>query len=233
MNHTTRMILAVSAGMMFREGEPGSDGAGTPAPAKTTRKIKMNDGREVEFSEKGRMQKESYVEGDSMICRIDFDNSETVQIGLPLGNLLDLAKEDTPDGRKAKMSIEAIGHGLKQKLGDAAAGAKSTKDALEDVISTAKQVAAGDWNKAREGGGGGGSSSELVEACVVVLGKNLETVRTVLATLEPKEKTQLRRSPAIAAEIEKIRAAQKPTDADKAKEEAANKLLEGLRAAVA
>lgn len=221
-------MLAVS-GRLFCESNPGEDGA-SPAPkTKTTRTISMVDGTTREFGEKQRLQKDSGVEGDSVYCRMDFDNGNTFKLLVPAGSLIEMAKTDP----KAQIALDALGHGLEQKLGDAAAGAESTEDAVESVVEVMKRLARGEWNKGRGEGGGGSAkgAGELVKALVAVLGKDLETVRTLVSALEPKEKSALRRAPQVAAEIERIRAAQKPSEADKAKEEAAAKLLESLAAA--
>jgi len=132
--------------------------------ADNSRTIKMNDGREVRFGEKTRMKKEYGVSDQGLIfCRIDFDNGESIEV------LVDPNSE---------VGQQALGHGLSQKLGDAAAGAESTEDAFEAVIEVAKQISAGKWNKAREGGGGSAKgASDLVIALAEVLGKEKETVR--------------------------------------------------------
>ncbi len=178
--------------------------------ADNSRTIKMNDGREVRFGEKTRMKKEYGVSDQGLIfCRIDFDNGESIEV------LVDPNSE---------VGQQALGHGLSQKLGDAAAGAESTEDAFEAVIEVAKQISAGKWNKAREGGGGSAKgASDLVIALAEVLGKEKETVRNLLANMSAAEKAMLRKVPDVLAAIERIKAARGPAkvNAEKAAQAAA------------
>lgn len=184
--------------------------------ADNSRTIKMNDGREVRFGEKTRMKKEYGVSNQGLIfCRIDFDNGESIEV------LVDPNSE---------VGQQALGHGLSQKLGDAAAGAESTEDAFEAVIEVAKQISAGKWNKAREGGGSAKGASDLVIALAEVLGKEKETVRNLLANMSAAEKAMLRKVPDVLAVIQRIKAARGPAmvNAEKAAQAAA--LFDALKA---
>jgi hypothetical protein len=168
-----------------------------------SRKIAMKDGRIVEFGEKQRMDKShSVTSSGSVAMQIDFDNGETVVVevapGSPVGML-------------------ALGHGLSQKLGDAAAGAETTEDAFEAVLEIAGRVANGEWKKASEFGTSGSAkgSSELVEALSRVLGKSKEIVRELLAKLDQADKLALRKTPAVATVIETLRLERGPTKTNK------------------
>lgn len=53
------------------------------------------------------------------------------------------------------VAMMALLHGINQKIGDAASGAKGDADAAyEACLTTAEQVMSGEWNKKREGGEG-------------------------------------------------------------------------------
>jgi len=184
--------------------------------ADNSRTIKMNDGREVRFGEKTRMKKEYGVSDQGLIfCRIDFDNGESIEV------LVDPNSE---------VGQQALGHGLSQKLGDAAAGAESTEDAFEAVIEVAKQISGGKWNKAREGGGSAKGASDLVIALAEVLGKEKETVRNLLANMSAAEKAMLRKVPDVLAAIERIKAARGPAKVNAEKAAQAAALFDALKA---
>lgn len=184
--------------------------------ADNSRTIKMNDSREVRFGEKTRMKKEYGVSAQGLIfCRIDFDNGESIEV------LVDPNSE---------VGQQALGHGLSQKLGDAAAGAESTEDAFEAVIEVAKQISAGKWNKAREGGGSAKGASDLVIALAEVLGKEKETVRNLLANMSAAEKAMLRKVPDVLAAIERIKAARGPAKVNAEKAAQAAALFDALKA---
>lgn len=178
------------------------------------RKVTMLDGRVVEFGEKQRMDKSYSASGSLVTVAIDFDNGETVQVEVDA---------NTPVG------LQALGHGLVQKLGDAAAGANTTADAFESVLEIAQRISKGEWSKVREGGTGvAKGASELVEALVKVLGQSKEVVREMLGKLSQGDKMELRKVPRIAAVIEEIKASRAPSAAEQAKAEAAAQLLEAL-----
>jgi hypothetical protein len=193
----------------------------TPAAAAVKNLVKMKDGREIDFGEKAKMKKDYGFDPESGLvwCRIDFANGETVEVRVdPLADI----------GR------QALGHGLAQKLGDAASGADSVEDALEAVIEVAKRTANGEWTKVREGSGGSAKgASELVQALVAVLNQPKDTVRTMLSSLSAAEKMALRKVPEIAAEIEKIKAAKAPSKTEAEKVAKGAGLLDALKAAAA
>ena len=88
-----------------------------------SRKIAMQDGRTLEFGENQKMSKEYGTDTEGgVFVELNFDNGETVKL--------------TVDPLSA-IGKQALGHGLAQKLGDAAAGAESTNDAYEAVLEVA------------------------------------------------------------------------------------------------
>lgn len=104
----------------------------------------------------------------------------------------------------------AMMHGLRQKLGDAAAISRDTTTgraaSVEDKFNAVKEVAdrlvAGLWNKVREGGGGGNTGGLLLRAlCEVYPRKTREELATWLEGKTAKEKMALRANEKIAALI--------------------------------
>lgn len=198
------------------------DQATTPAAeTSTTTKVTMSDGRVVEFGEKSKMKKDyGFDEASGLVwCRIDFANGEVVEIKIDPASAI---------------GHQALGHGLAQKLGDAASGADSVDSAFEAVLEVAKRTANGEWTKAREGSGGSAKgASELVLALCKVMGQPKETVRDMLATLTAGDKAALRKVPEIAAAIEEIKAAKAPSKAEQERASKGSQLLAALRGATA
>lgn len=185
------------------------------------RTIQMKDGRTLSFGEKQKMSKDYGVTDAGLVyCQIDFDNGETVRLEIDPAS---------PTG------LQAAGHGLSQKLGDAASGADNTNDAFEAVLEVASRVSNGEWTKSRATGDGTSAkgASELVEALVKVLGQPKEAVRGMLANLKQADKMALRKTPAVAQVIEQIRAARAPSKAETEKANAGAGLLAALQAAAA
>ena len=136
---------------------------------------------------------------------------------------------------------EAIMHGLKQKIGDAAAigrnpetGRSATladkRAAMRTVI---ERLQAGSWNAER--GEGGAPAGGLLFAALVRMyeGKRTEEeLRNFLAGKSDKEKAALRKNPRVAAIIEEIKAERAANGDDDGEEPGAELLdeLEGLDA---
>lgn len=117
--------------------------------------------------------------------------------------------------------VQAMMHGLKQKIGDAAAisrnpdtGRSATTDDKFDAMRDVRdRLLSGQWNKTREGGDGGGAGGLLFKAlCKVKADKTPAEVRAYLEARTKEEQAALRKVPAIAAAIEAIRAAQAKDD---------------------
>ena len=118
---------------------------------------------------------------------------------------------------------QAVWHGLKQKLVDAAAisrnpetgRAASVEDKYQAVKVVYDRLLAGQWNAAREGGGNAGGL--LLQAlCRMYAGrKTPDELKAFLADKSDAEKTALRKNPRVATIIEDIRAEQgKAADID-------------------
>lgn len=234
---STSVVPAGSVGIL-RDSAPGEDGGGEAETSKN-RKIAMDDGREVVFGEKQKIQKEHGVEDGNVFARIDFDNGKVVKVIAFVGNLAEIAAQDSDEGKAAGVTLKAVGHGLVQKLGDAAAGAESTDDAFEAILEVATRFQKGDWTKAREGGGSAKGASELVTALTEYMQSQAadeeakakitkDTVRDLLGNVSPAEKNALRKVPEVAAIIERLKAERAPTKAEQEKVAKAGELLKSL-----
>ena len=109
---------------------------------------------------------------------------------------------------------QALYHGLKQKLVDAAAisrnpdtGRSATvADKYEAVREVYERLLAGQWNKVREGGSGNTGGLLLSALVRMYPAKTLEQLREFLASKDDTQKAALRANPKIAAIIETIKA---------------------------
>jgi len=149
----------------------------------------------------------------------DMSITPTAQQKIELG-MLDLQFKDgrflTLDASKLSGEIlgQAIMHGLKQKLVDAAAITRDPEtgrsatiqtkyDAIEAIIA---RLMGGEWNKNRSGVPTGG----LLKRALVQMyagRKTAEQIEAFLAGKSDKEKTALRKNPQVAEIIESLRAA--------------------------
>lgn len=142
---------------------------------------------------------------------INFANGQVIEV--------DVSKL-TPEIQK-----QAMLHGLKQKLVDAAAIARDTsngqKATITEKYNAVKEVAdrltGADptWNKVREAGAsGGGSTSLLARALVKVSGKSREEIDAYLDTKTKEEKAALKVSAKIAPVIAQLQAESNKSDVD-------------------
>lgn len=142
--------------------------------------------------------------------------------------VLTFSHGETLTMRKADLSptiiAQAVMHGLKQKLVDAAAisrnpetgRAASVADKFDAVKEVYDRLLSGEWNKRREGGAGGASGGLLFRAlCRMYDGKKTpDDIRAFLEAKTDAEKAALRKNAKVAAIIEEIRAeSAKPGDA--------------------
>ena len=106
-------------------------------------------------------------------------------------------------------------HGLKQKIGDAAAISRNpetgrsatTDDKFDAMAEVFNRLLAGHWNKPRESGDGAGAGGLLFKAlCRVKSDKTPAEVRAYLDGRTKEEQAALRKVPVIAAAIDAIRA---------------------------
>lgn len=126
-----------------------------------------------------------------------------------------------PAALSEEIRTAAMLHGLKQKLGDAAAISRNPDTgrsaSLDDKIAAVREVfdritsPDGTWNKVRESGEGSGNGGLLFRAlCNLYAGKRTpEQIAAFLAAKTDGEKALLRRMEPVAGEIERIRPAPK------------------------
>jgi hypothetical protein len=143
---------------------------------------------------------------NGLVLTLDFANNERIRLDAST-----LTRE---------VFEQAVMHGLKQKLVDAAAmsrnpanGASATvDDKFAAVKAVYERIIAGEWNANREGSGGSGSL--LLRALIELYpAKTREELVAWLDGKSAKEQAALRATPKVAAIIERIKAASaKPTD---------------------
>jgi hypothetical protein len=115
-----------------------------------------------------------------------------------------------------EMQAQAMLHGMKQKLVDAAAIARDTTtgravtietkiDAVREVYD--RVVTCGVWNKVRGDGSGKGSKSYLCEALMEITGKTRESITAYMASKTKEDLSALKSTPRIATIIARIEAA--------------------------
>lgn len=125
----------------------------------------------------------------------------------------------------AEIAKQAMLHGLKQKLVDAAAIARNTDTgraaSIEDKFSAVKEVfdritgANPTWNKARgEGNGPSGSRNLLVRAIMEVKGVAREKAELFVEARSKEELAALRKNPVIAMAIARMQTADSSIDTD-------------------
>lgn len=116
---------------------------------------------------------------------------------------------------RAEVIGQAIMHGLKQKLVDAAAISRDTAtgkaatidtkyDAVKEVLD---RLLAGEWNKRREGGGATGGLLKRALIEMYADRKTPEQITEYLDGKSDKEKAALRKNPKVAEIIERLRLA--------------------------
>lgn len=110
---------------------------------------------------------------------------------------------------------QAIMHGLKQKLVDAAAISRNTEtgrsasvaDKFDAVKEVYDRLLSGEWNKRREGGAGASGGLLFRALCRMYDGKKTqEDIKAFLDAKTDAEKAALRKNSKVAAIIEEIRA---------------------------
>lgn len=140
-------------------------------PAKKAREVtvvEMTDGRSVEFVGKKRMDKEVIIDGNEVSVRFDFKNGQTRTI---LAGTLD-----------PSIQLQAIGHGLSQKIGDETAGEEDVDDMVVAVDSIIDRLGNGSWTAPRAAGSGDSFSgaSIVIKALAEVTGKSAEDIKAFL-----------------------------------------------------
>src|SRR5438105_11593993 len=121
-------------------------------PKAEVEKVKMSDGREVEFAGKRKMLKEAiYADGQWIGTRFDFRNGETRTFDAPAQDI------KTPD-EGIFLFHKLAGHGSEQKIGDETAGAESIGDMIDAVDAVIDRLSKGEWYMEGVGAGAAGTS---------------------------------------------------------------------------
>lgn len=152
--------------------------------------VAMEDGRSVDFVGKKQILKSYDVKDGQVVARFDLRNGKSVGITVP-----------------AELLNQAAGHGIVQKGGDSAAGAKNLDDAFEAILQVKENVEKGDWNARVEGSGFSGVSvlaKALVEHSKGA--KSIEQIREWLKTKSQGDKVALRNSASLRPIIERLEA---------------------------
>jgi hypothetical protein len=139
-------------------------------------KVKMTDGREVDFAGKKKMVKEVLFSADAgtwvtepdpqahqfVKVRFDFRNGETREISPPEGLLL-----------------QFIGHGVSQKVGDETAGEEDVDDMVVAVDKIIEKLNAGSWTT-REAGESFSGASIVIKALMEASGKTMAEIKAYI-----------------------------------------------------
>ena len=163
-------------------------------------KVKMSDGREVEFPKNRKLQKTSLITGvdghsGPTAVRLDYANGETRLVVIPGADTLNEMVEAVEGLQPAEMAriqflLKSAAHGLEQKLGDEMAyqpkkdePEPTLEDKIEWVDELIGRLGSLEWTVAREGGGGGlAGASTLIQALCELSGKSKEEIRDFLKT---------------------------------------------------
>jgi len=132
---------------------------------------------------------------------IDFENGEALVVEL----------EQLSEDIIRRLAL----HGMSQKLGDSYAGAEAD-EAFGLANGVAERLVAGDWAAVRASGGGVTRVSALVEALATVTGQEIEAALGVVKEMSDDQKKDLKKHPAIAAELARISAEKAAAKAAKA-----------------
>lgn len=141
------------------------------------------------------------VERDGNVLIIEFGNGERIEV--------------RPSVLSPDIREQAMFHGLKQKLVDAAAISRDTEtgrsatveDKFRAVFAVYNRLLAGQWNAVRGEGSGTGSGGLLFAALMRLYpAKGADALREYLGGLTPGQQAALRKNPRVAPVIEEIKA---------------------------
>src|SRR5688572_28625309 len=176
---------------------PEVPGASSAKPKPANEKVRMEDGREVEFAGKRKLLKDvEFPEGQTPVIVLDFPNGSSRRFQIP-----------------SELMLQSAGHGMSQKLGDETAGEEDVGDMVLAVDELWERLSkrnedgsfAGEWNTKREGGGMTGTSV-LMKALMELTGKTIDQVKAFLKDKTQADKLALRNSPKVKPIIDKLEA---------------------------
>ncbi len=163
------------------EAATSAGAAATPTKKKAeVVKVKMEDGREVEFVGKRKVNKETLIDESKIIAEGD---TVTVQDGA-VSVRMDYRNGATRTYPiKAKMLPKFAGHGGEQKYGDELASPADKPLSEDDMVIATDELHAqlydqGEWRATSEGGVGG--ASVVIKAIMEASGKTIEDVKKFL-----------------------------------------------------
>lgn len=147
-----------------------NDTVATPAkkPATVYTKVKMEDGREVEFAGNRKSDKTILIADDGKATGVRFDFLN--------GRTLTLQFSEVSEAT----ALYACGHGIAQKAGDEYSGVKEIDDMVLAVEGIFARLRAGDWAAAREAGDSTAGASIVIKALMEVTGKPIEFIKDFL-----------------------------------------------------
>lgn len=147
-----------------------NDTVATPAkkPATVYTKVKMEDGREVEFAGNRKSDKTILIADDGKATGVRFDFLN--------GRTLTLQFSEISEAT----ALYACGHGIAQKAGDEYSGVKEIDDMVLAVEGIFARLRAGDWAAAREAGDSTAGASIVIKALMEVTGKPIEFIKSFL-----------------------------------------------------
>lgn len=149
-----------------------TEAAATPAkaPKKETvyTKVKMTDGREVEFAGTRQTDKTILTDeaGKAYGVRFDFVNGET-------RTLLFSELNDT-------LAAYGLGHGIAQKAGDEYSGVKEIDDIVLAVDEIFTRLRGGEWGTTKGAGDSTAGASIVIKAIMEATSKDAATVKAFL-----------------------------------------------------
>lgn len=123
-----------------------------------------------------------------------------ISIEFETGQTLDIELSSLSDEMQKKLAL----HGLSQKVGDSYAGAEAD-ESFELAAAVHERLKNNDWTVTRAGGGAA-RVSMLVEALAAATGKDPEETLAVVSAMDDDAKKQLKKHPAIAAELARLSA---------------------------
>lgn len=192
-----RILAAAMLGLMQEAEAVAASGGAAPAEAPAAKpkkekspveKVKMSDGREVDFVGKRKMLKESFVKDGVVSVRFDFRNKETRTFTIP-----------------TTLVNKFAAHGAEQKIGDETAGLEDVDDAVIAVDALIERLNVGEWGVKRESNGMAGTSV-LARALVELKGVTIEKVKAFLSNKTAAQKTALRDSAELKPIVQRIEA---------------------------
>lgn len=177
-----------------------AEAAEATATEKPRIKVKMTDGRDVEFPESTKAKKQILYVKDGVVSEDDSGTPCGVRFDFVNGQTRTILASDVQ-----QLAARYFVHGISQKHGDEYAALKDVDDCVEAFDQLFERTKKGEWKEEREGGGLAGISV-LAKALVEFTKKSIDDVRTILKTLSPKEKTALRQAPGVREIVTRIEA---------------------------